>query len=205
MFERFTERARQAVVRAQEEATQLNHNYVGTEHLLLGLIRVSDGVAAKALAALGISLDDARREVEAIIGRGVGPPSGHIPFTPRSKKVLEFSLHEARQLNDDWIGTEHILLGLIREGDGVAVQVLDRRGIHPDHLRQQVIRLLSDRPGDAPPRGGSAFREGEKTSAAKETEQAADGGETRLLRAEIERLRALLRAHNIDPGTGYSG
>jgi ATP-dependent Clp protease ATP-binding subunit ClpC len=204
MFEKFTERARQVIVRAQEEAAQLGHNYIGTEHLLLGLIRVSDGVAAKALAALGISLDDARREVEAIIGRGA-EPSGHIPFTPRSKKVLELSLQEARRLNDDWIGTGHILLGLIREGDGVAVQVLDRRGIHPDHLRQQVIRLLSDRPGDAPPSGGSAFREGEKTSAAKETEQAADGGETRLLRAEIERLRALLRTHNIDPGTGSSG
>ena len=113
---------------------------------------MSDGVAAKALAALGISLDDARREVEAIIGRGA-EPSGHIPFTPRSKKVLELSLHEARQLNDDWIGTEHILLGLIREGDGVAVQVLDRRGIHPDHLRQPVIRLLPTAPATHPQGG----------------------------------------------------
>ena len=178
---------------------QLNHNYVGTEHLLLGLIRVSDGAAGEALTALGISLDDARCEVEAIIGRGAGPPSAHIPFTPRSKKVLELSLHEAMQLNQDWIGTEHILLGLIREGDGVAVQVLDRRGIHPDHLRQQVIQLLSNRPGGATPTGGSAFREAGNSTVARETEQATEGGEIRLLRAEIKRLRALLRAYNIDP------
>jgi len=205
MFERFTDRARRVIVLAQEEARQLNHNYVGTEHILLGLIREGDGVAAKALAAMRISQDEARREVEAIIGRGTEQPSGHIPFTPRTQKVLQFSSREAERLGHSYVGTEHILLGLIREGHGVAVQVLVRRGIDIDldRVRQQVIQMLHGRPGDVPPTGGSAFDEGEKTIAARGTEQAADGGEIRLLRGEIERLRALLRAHDIDPGTGY--
>jgi ATP-dependent Clp protease ATP-binding subunit ClpC len=205
MFERFTDRARRVIVLAQEEARQLSHNYVGTEHILLGLIREGDGVAAKALAAMRISLDTARREVEAIIGRGTEQPSGHIPFTPRTQTVLQFSSREAQRLGHSYVGTEHILLGLIREGHGVAVQVLVRRGIDIDldRVRQQVIQGLHGLPGDVPPTGGSAFDEGEKTTAARETEQAADGGEIRLLRGEIERLRALLRAHDIDPGTGY--
>jgi len=116
MFERFTDRARRVVVLAQEEARLLNHNYIGTEHLLLGLIREGDGVAAEALESLGISLDAVRQQVEEIIGQGQQAPSGHIPFTPRAKKVLELSLREATQLGQDHIGAEHILLGLVREG-----------------------------------------------------------------------------------------
>ena len=120
MFERFTDRARRVVVLAQEEARLLNHNYIGTEHILLGLIHEGEGVAAKALESLGISLDAVRGQVEEIIGQGGSAPSGHIPFTPRAKKVLELSLREALQLGHNYIGTEHILLGLIREGEGVA-------------------------------------------------------------------------------------
>jgi ATP-dependent Clp protease ATP-binding subunit ClpA len=143
MFERFTDRARRVVVLAQEEARLLNHNYVGTEHVLLGLIRESQGVAAKALESLGISLEAVRAQVEEIIGQGQMAPTGHIPFTPRAKKVLELSLREAKQLGHNYIGTEHILLGLIREGEGVAAQVLVRLGGDLSWVRQQVIQLLS--------------------------------------------------------------
>jgi ATP-dependent Clp protease ATP-binding subunit ClpC len=142
MFERFTDRARRAVVHAQEEARELNHNYIGTEHLLLGLIREGEGVAARALEALGISLKAARTEVEAIIGQGQQAPSGHIPFTPRAKKVLELSLRESKHLGHNYIGTEHILLGLVREGEGVAAQVLVKLGADLNRVRQQVIQLL---------------------------------------------------------------
>jgi ATP-dependent Clp protease ATP-binding subunit ClpA len=130
------------VVLAQEEARMLNHNYVGTEHILLGLIHEGDGVAAKALESLGISLEAVRAQVEEIIGQGQQIPSGHIPFTPRAKKVMELSLREALQLGHDYIGTEHILLGLIREGDGVAAQVLIRLGADLNRVRQQVITVL---------------------------------------------------------------
>ena len=143
MFERFTDRARRVVVLAQEEARLLNHNYIGTEHILLGLIHEGEGVAAKALESLGISLEKVRRQVEEIIGAGQSPPSGHIPFTPRAKKVLELSLREALQLGHNYIGTEHILLGLIREGEGVAAQVLVKLGADLGRVRQQVIQLLS--------------------------------------------------------------
>ena len=143
MFERFTDRARRVVVLAQEEARMLNHNYIGTEHILLGLIHEGEGVAAKGLEALGISLEGVRAQVEEIIGQGQQAPSGHIPFTPRAKKVLELSLREALQLGHNYIGTEHILLGLIREGEGVAAQVLVKLGADLNRVRQQVIQLLS--------------------------------------------------------------
>ena len=143
MFERFTDRARRVVVLAQEEARMLNHNYIGTEHILLGLIHEGEGVAAKALEALNISLEGVRAQVEEIIGQGQQAPSGHIPFTPRAKKVLELSLREALQLGHNYIGTEHILLGLIREGEGVAAQVLVKLGADLIRVRQQVIQLLS--------------------------------------------------------------
>jgi ATP-dependent Clp protease ATP-binding subunit ClpC len=143
LFERFTDRARRVVVLAQEEARLLNHNYIGTEHILLGLIHEGEGVAAKALESLGISLEKVRQQVEEIIGAGQSPPSGHIPFTPRAKKVLELSLREALQLGHNYIGTEHILLGLIREGEGVAAQVLVKLGADLGRVRQQVIQLLS--------------------------------------------------------------
>ena len=143
MFERFTDRARRVVVLAQEEARMLNHNYIGTEHILLGLIHEGEGVAAKALESLGISLDVVRQQVQEIIGQGQQAPTGHIPFTPRAKKVLELSLREALQLGHSYIGTEHILLGLIREGEGVAAQVLVKLNADLNRVRQQVIQLLS--------------------------------------------------------------
>jgi ATP-dependent Clp protease ATP-binding subunit ClpC len=141
VFERFTDQARRAVVLAQEEARLLNHNYVGTEHLLLGLIHDGDGVAAQALQALGISLDDVRADVEATIGRGAEPARDPVPFTPRTREVLELALRESRQLGDNSIGTEHLLLGLIREGDGVAVHILVGRGLDLNRLRQRVMDL----------------------------------------------------------------
>src|SRR5579875_2791799 len=151
MFERFTDRARRVVVLAQEEARMLSHNYIGTEHILLGLILEGEGVAAKALESLGISLEAVRQQVEEIIGQGQQAPSGHIPFTPRAKKVLELSLREALQLGHKYIGTEHILLGLIREGEGVAAQVLVRLGADLNRVRQQVIQLLHGYQGKEPP------------------------------------------------------
>ena len=172
MFERFSQRARRVVVLAQEEARMLDHNYIGTEHLLLGLIREGEGVAARALESLGISLDAVRQQVEEIIGRGQQPPPGHIPFTPRAKKVLELALREAQQLGHGYIGTEHLLLGLIREGSGVAAQVLVRLGADLNRTRLQVVRLLAGDqgegedvtgedlplPGDAPAYAGSLER-----------------------------------------------
>jgi ATP-dependent Clp protease ATP-binding subunit ClpC len=162
MFERFTDRARRVVVLAQEEARMLNHNYIGTEHILLGLIHEGEGVAAKALESLNISLEAVRQQVEEIIGQGQAAPTGHIPFTPRAKKVLELSLREALQLGHNYIGTEHILLGLIREGEGVAAQVLQKLGADLNRVRQTVIQLLSgytggkgeQTPGGAPGEGG---------------------------------------------------
>ena len=143
MFERFTDRARRVVVLAQEEARLLNHNYIGTEHILLGLLNEGEGIAAKALESLGISLNAVREQVVEIIGQGQQAPTGHIPFTPRAKKVLELSLREALQLGHNYIGTEHILLGLIREGEGVAAQVLQKLGAELQKVRQTVIQLLS--------------------------------------------------------------
>jgi ATP-dependent Clp protease ATP-binding subunit ClpC len=156
MFERFTDRARRVVVLAQEEARMLSHNYIGTEHILLGLIHEGEGVAAKALESLGISLEAVRAQVEEIIGQGQQAPSGHIPFTPRAKKVLELSLREALQLGHNYIGTEHILLGLIREGEGVAAQVLVKLGADLNRVRQQVIQLLSGYQGKETAAAGTA-------------------------------------------------
>ena len=153
MFERFTDRARRVVVLAQEEARMLNHNYIGTEHILLGLIHEGEGVAAKALESLGIALEGVRQQVEEIIGQGQQAPSGHIPFTPRAKKVLELSLREALQLGHNYIGTEHILLGLIREGEGVAAQVLVKLGADLNRVRQQVLQLLCGYQGKEPAEG----------------------------------------------------
>jgi ATP-dependent Clp protease ATP-binding subunit ClpA len=271
MFERFTERARRVVVLAQEEARLLNHNYIGTEHILLGLIREGQGVAGRALESLGISLEAVRLQVEQIIGRGQQAPSGHIPFTPRAKKVLELSLREAHQLGHNYIGTEHILLGLIREGSGVAAQVLVTLGADLNRTRQQVVQLLhghqgqdvtgedSPLPDDAPAYGGSlerrlaaierwvglrpdpddlddpdqeiarvrrekeaaidrqdfeasaALRDQEKQLLAARVRQEKDWAraaagrmplarELARVKAEVERLRAAMREHGIDPG-----
>ena len=163
MFERFTDRARRVVVLAQEEARLLNHNYIGTEHILLGLLNEGEGIAAQALESLDIDLASVREEVVKIIGQGQQSPSGHIPFTPRAKKVLELSLREALQLGHNYIGTEHILLGLIREGEGVAAQVLQQLGAELQKVRQTVIQLLSGPGGSEeqqPKSAGSGSREG---------------------------------------------
>ncbi|MDO4883491.1 MAG: ATP-dependent Clp protease ATP-binding subunit [Rothia sp. (in: high G+C Gram-positive bacteria)] len=148
MFERFTDRARRVVVLAQEEARMLNHNYIGTEHLLLGLVHEGEGIAARALESLGITLNSVREQVQDIIGPGANAPSGHIPFTPRAKKVLELSMREAIQLNHGYIGTEHILLGMVRANEGVANQVLAKLGVEPAAVRQAVMDLISGYPGN---------------------------------------------------------
>jgi hypothetical protein len=260
MFERFTDRARSVMVLAQHEARRLDHNYIGTEHILLGLISEGEGVAARALESLGIGLDAVRQQVEEIIGRGQQAPSGHIPFTPRAKKVLELSLRESQQLGHNYIGTEHILLGLVREGDGVAAQVLVRLGADLNRVRQQVSQLLAGRAAGEPGPGLDVRLEmvGQQLAAIerqvrirpdtsdldaqievartekqaaidaqdfeqavwlrhRETQLLADKAarqeqwaaahpappdlaeQSRQLAAEVERLRALLRQHGIDP------
>lgn len=160
MFERFTDRARRVVVLAQDEAKMLNHNYIGTEHLLLGLIHEGEGVAARALEQMGISLEAVREQVVEIIGHGQSEPTGHIPFTPRAKKVLELSLREALQMSHPYIGTEHILLGLIREGEGVAAQVLIKLGADLNRVRNTVLQLLSGYQGREAIGAGVGSKEG---------------------------------------------
>jgi ATP-dependent Clp protease ATP-binding subunit ClpC len=164
VFERFTDRARRVVVLAQEEARLLNHNYIGTEHLLLGLIHEGEGVASQALTSIGISLEDVRQQVQEVIGEGKSAPMGHIPFTPRAKKVLELSLREALQLKHNYIGTEHVLLGLVAEGEGVAAQVLVKMGATLPAVRSEVLKMLQGYQGveqgvevgpESPPEGGS--------------------------------------------------
>ncbi len=201
LFERFTDRARRVVVLAQEEARLLNHNYIGTEHILLGLIHEGEGVAAKALESLGISLEAVRSQVEEIIGQGGSSPSGHIPFTPRAKKVLELSLREALQLGHNYIGTEHILLGLIREGEGVAAQVLVKLGADLSRVRQQVIQLLSGYQG---PQSGSTPTGGKETAGAT-TGQGSSSGEAQgsLVLDQFGRnLTQLAREKKLDPVIG---
>jgi len=189
MFERFTDRARRVVVLAQEEARMLNHNYIGTEHILLGLIHEGEGVAAKALESLNISLEAVRQQVEEIIGQGQAAPTGHIPFTPRAKKVLELSLREALQLGHNYIGTEHILLGLIREGEGVAAQVLQKLGADLNRVRQTVIQLLSGYTGGK-----------EQVSAGGGTESAGQG--SAVLDQFGRNLTQLAGENKLDPVIG---
>ncbi|MWB99080.1 ATP-dependent Clp protease ATP-binding subunit [Agromyces seonyuensis] len=191
MFERFTDRARRVVVLAQEEAKMLNHNYIGTEHILLGLIHEGEGVAAKALESLGISLDAVREQVQDIIGQGQQQPTGHIPFTPRAKKVLELSLREALQLGHNYIGTEHILLGLIREGEGVAAQVLVKLGADLNRVRQQVIQLLSGYQGGKEP-----------TPVGGANDQAQPQGGSQILDQFGRNLTQAARESKLDPVIG---
>ena len=202
MFEKFTDKARRVVVLAQEEAKLLNHNYIGTEHILLGLIHEGEGVAAKALESLDISLDQVREQVQEIIGQGQQAPTGHIPFTPRAKKVLELSLREALQLGHSYIGTEHLLLGLIREGEGVAAQVLTKLGADTNRVRQQVIQLLSGHQAskETVNVGGDAAAEKQKGSQILDqfgrnlTQAAADGKLDPVIgrEREIERVMQIL-------------
>jgi ATP-dependent Clp protease ATP-binding subunit ClpC len=159
MFERFSGRARRVIAQAREEARRLDHGYIGTEHILLGLLREGEGVGARALESLGISLDAVRQQVEEIIGRGQQTPSGNIPFTPRAKKVLELSLREAQLLDHNYIGTEHILLGLLGESHGVAAQVLVKLGADQNRVRQQVIELLHGHQAQEPASAGTAAGE----------------------------------------------
>ena len=193
LFARFTKPARQVLVGAQEEARLLSHDHIGTEHILLGLLRERDGVAARSLESCGVSIEAVRVQVEEIVGRGQGSPAGHIPFTPRSKKVLELSLREALQLGHNYIGTEHILLGLIREGEGVAAQVLVKLGADLPGVREQVLERVEEGPRVTAERKellldelGSVFDENER------------------LQTEVQRLRDLLREHGIDPDNGAS-
>jgi ATP-dependent Clp protease ATP-binding subunit ClpC len=181
MFERFTDRARRVVVLAQEEARMLEHDYIGTEHLLLGLIHEGEGVAAKALTALGVDLDTLRREVEALAGRGHGPTPGHIPFTPQAKQVLELALRESVQLGHDYIGTEHILLGVVRVGEGPGAEVLQQRGVELDAVRQEVIRLLH----------GHEVREGRRGRRITWTRSTRPGGEGASLEDISRQLQML--------------
>jgi ATP-dependent Clp protease ATP-binding subunit ClpC len=186
MFERFTDRARRVVVLAQEEARRLDHNYIGTEHILLGLLRDGEGVAVEALDGLGISLEETRAKVGEIIGRGSDQPSGHIPFTPRAKKVLELSLREALELGTDYIGTEHILLGLIREGQGVAAQVLVDLGAGLEQTREKVLELI---------RGGGAEGEPAGELEARLTRM---GPEVRVVGSPAQVSEIIARLRSID-------
>jgi ATP-dependent Clp protease ATP-binding subunit ClpA len=215
MFERFTPRARQVVVLAQEESRRLGHNYIGTEHVLLGVLREADGLGAKVLVEMGVSLDAVRQEVEAKIGPGGATPSGHIPFTPRAKKSLELALREALQLGHNYIGTEHVLLGLLREGEGMAAEVLCLMGVGLDAARAKVIESLA---GFKPPpltRRKMRRRQVRQAIEAWEHPAAASPNPERnervlheitavlqendRLHAEIARLRNLLHEHGIDP------
>ncbi len=199
MFERFTERSRRVVVLAQEEARMLNHNYIGTEHILLGLIHERDSLAARVIETLGVTQAAARAEIREMIGEGGSAPTGHIPFTPRAKKVLELSLREALDLKKDYIGTEHILLGLIRERDGVGAQILERLGASPGSVRQRVGELTGKEPDPADPaesdipfavsswpRGSTSIR-GEKLGEKL--------GEFRAMLASIDRRLSAIERH----------
>ena len=196
MFERFTDRARRVVVLAQEEARMLNHSYIGTEHILLGLIHEGEGVAAKALESMNISLGAVRELVQETIGQGQQTPSGHIPFTPRAKKVLELSLREALQLGHNYIGTEHILLGLIREGEGVAAQVLEKLDADLNRVRQTVIQLLSGYQGGA----GGKETAGAGVSSGGQSEGSPAGSV--VLDQFGRNLTAAAREGNLDPVIG---
>jgi ATP-dependent Clp protease ATP-binding subunit ClpC len=196
MFERFTERARKVVVLAQEEARHFNHNYIGTEHLLLGLLREDEGVAARALGSLNITLDEVREQVESIVGYGEEGTGGQAPFTPRSKKVLELALREALQLGHNYIGTEHILLGLVRESEGVAARVLSNLGVDPDKVRREVVRMLGGGRSQRG-RGGTAAEGGGRGVEAKRPK-------TRQLDQYGRNLTAFADESKLDPVIGRS-
>jgi ATP-dependent Clp protease ATP-binding subunit ClpC len=207
LFDRFTDRARRVIPLAQEEARLLQHNYIGTEHLLLGLLSEGDGVAAKALEGLGISLQAVRVQVQEIIGQGQIAPTGHIPFTPRAKQVLEGSLREALQLGHNSIGTEHLLLGLIREGEGVAAQVLAGFGADHARLREQVLRLLTGGSEGAGTGTGLVRMTvpADLVDAAEQLAQVRRQKQAAIDAGDLDRaaaLRDLLRQHGIEPNGG---
>jgi ATP-dependent Clp protease ATP-binding subunit ClpA len=202
MFERFTDRARRVVVFAQEDARLLDHNYIGTEHILLGLLREPEGIAARALSSLGIQAETVRARVEEVVGRGKKAPTGHIPFTPRAKKVLELSLREALAFGHNYIGTEHILLGLIREGDGVAAKVLVQLGADLDRVRQAVVDLLGEVPSTPRERWVSRWLRrsvGLTSEGAAENVHFAPGPTIRLSPAVEQAMAAARRLAGGDP------
>ncbi|HKH11668.1 MAG TPA: Clp protease N-terminal domain-containing protein, partial [Rubrobacter sp.] len=198
MFERFTERARKVVVLAQDEARHFNHNYIGTEHLLLGLLREDEGVAAQALSSLSVTLDEVREQVESIVGYGEEGTGAQAPFTPRSKKVLELALREALQLGHNYIGTEHILLGLVRESEGVAARVLSNLDVDPDKVRREVVRRLGGGRGRS--RGGAG---GEAAGGGRGAVEA-KRPKTRQLDQYGRNLTAYAEEEKLDPVIGRS-
>ena len=199
MFERFTERARKVVVLAQEEARNFNHNYIGTEHLLLGLLREDEGVAARALTSLNVTLDEVREQVESIVGYGEEGTGGQAPFTPRSKKVLELALREALQLGHNYIGTEHILLGLVRESEGVAARVLSNLDVDPDKVRREVVRMLGGGRSQRGRSGGGSSEQGAGKGGAE-----AKRPKTRQLDQYGRNLTAFAEEDKLDPVIGRS-
>jgi ATP-dependent Clp protease ATP-binding subunit ClpA len=190
VFERFTDRARRVVVLAQEEARLLKHNYIGTEHVLLGMLHEGEGIAAQVLESRDISLEAARTSVEGIVGQGSSSPSGHIPFTPRAKKTLECALREALQLGDNFIGTEHLLLGLLREGEGVAIQVLEQLGADLGQVREQVIGMAV---GERTERNESEQEIEAPTTSGHDLLVESLTDEVRRLRRDLDRIREALR------------
>jgi ATP-dependent Clp protease ATP-binding subunit ClpC len=214
MFERFTDSARRVVVLAQEGARMLSHGYIGTEHLLLGLVHEGEGMAAQVLEGAGLTLDRSRQAVEQLVDVGRHASGGHIPFTPRAKTALELSLREAMRVKDRHIGTQHLLLGLLQEGGGVAIQVIERLGADPDRLRDQVMALVSGAPSTSErepmARGetsGGPGRTGEGSDLLEEnanlrSEVVRLRAEAAGLRADADRLRARLRQQGIDPASG---
>ena len=191
-FPHLTDRAYRAVTMAEADAAGLRHNYIGTEHLLLGLLGIDDGVAAKVLTRLGVSAPDVRSEIEQIIGHGTAPPAGQPPFTPRSKKVLDLASSEARRLGHDYVGTEHLLLGLVREGAGVAAQILGRLGADRAAIVEALMHMLN----------GADLARREQRRAELTGELTAVLDENDRLHAEIDRLHLLLRQHGIEPDHG---
>jgi ATP-dependent Clp protease ATP-binding subunit ClpC len=208
MFERFTDRARRVVVLAQEEARMLNHNYIGTEHILLALAHEAEGIAGQVLTERGITVEKVRDRVGDLIGYGQQAPTGHIPFTPRAKLVLELSLKEARQLNVGYIATEHILLGLLREGDGVGFQIINALRVSPPDLRQAVLDRIADAHDAAAERGEPAttwesqLRQTERTKARLRTLTESPEHESltpEYVIAETYVLAKIFNDHGIEP------
>ncbi|MCW2927670.1 MAG: ATPase domain protein, partial [Thermoleophilia bacterium] len=195
MFERFTERARQVVVLAQDEARALKHNYIGTEHILLGLLREEEGLAARVLDSLDITVDEVRTQVARIVGQGDEATSGQIPFTPRAKKVLELALREALSLGHNYIGTEHILLGLVRENEGVAARILLDFDADAEKIRNEIIRMLSG-PGRQQ-RGSGGSAEGAAAGG-----KSGKGGSAKLLDQFGRNLTKLAADGKLDPVVG---
>jgi ATP-dependent Clp protease ATP-binding subunit ClpC len=207
MFERFTERSRQVVVLAQDEARALKHDFIGTEHILLGLLREEEGIAARVLESLDITLEEVRAQVAGIVGQGEEATTGQIPFTPRAKKVLELSLREALGLGHNYIGTEHILLGLVQENDGMAVRVLRELGADVTSIRDEILRLLSGARGEqpAPPPlrweyGVRTLEGATETWPAQLTAWRREGWELLTVVEEGDRRRALLERRVVKDG-----